>query len=575
VKPKASGPRAPRGRAAVRPWRPPRERLLVAAILAIHAGLALWGAARNSVTFDENFHVPDGVVVAARGDFGVSPVNPPLVKAAEGALALLAGARLPDPRVVATHEQWAVGESFMRRNADRYHRVFLAARMAVIALSVLLGLVVWWFARRLYGPAGGLLGLAFYAFSAEALAHAGVATLDLATGLAFTGALYAFWVFTRTGRGRAWIVLALWVGFAALTRFTSVALVPMFLLLAALGTLGRRFHRPARVWVGLAALALTTLLALQAGYLGRTSWRPIGDQRFHSARLEALQRAAPWFRLPLPDDFVHGLDVQAREGQGGTPTFLAGRVVTGRVWAYFPIALLAKWPLGFLAAVLGRGLHALRRRRRLWHEVFVLAPALMVLLSGMLVLQLNIGIRYLFPIVPLLCVWLGGFAAPARAARAMPAARRWARAGAVLALLQAVEVGAASPWYLAFFNAGLGGVGRGYWLVNDSNVDWGQGLIALRDEMRRRGIERVNLSYHGTTDPAVYGVDYLPFTGGDPDRRSDWIAVSSYYYVGMWQRMTTREGRTAEPLRIDFRGLWGHTPAATLAGCIYLFPVER
>jgi hypothetical protein len=272
---------------------------------------------------------------------------------------------------------------------------------------------------------------------------------------------------------------------------------------------------------------------------------------------------------------VRGFDIVTHEGQGGTPTYFAGQVHTGRVWSYFPIALLAKWPLGFLIALAARAAHGLRRRRRRWHEAFVLLPAAALLLSGMLVLQLNVGIRYLFPMVPLLCVWLGGFAAPAPAPRGQAHSLRWAKAGAVLALLQALEVGAATPWYLAFYNAAFGGVGGGYRLVNDSNVDWGQGLIALRDELRKRGIARVNLAYHGTTDPAVYGIDYIPFTGGDPDHRSDWIAVSSYYYVGLWQRMTTRAGRTRDPLRIDFRGLWGQKPVATPAGCIYLYPIVR
>src|SRR5439155_934666 len=30
-------------------------------LLAVHAALALWGAARNSVTYDENFHLPSGI----------------------------------------------------------------------------------------------------------------------------------------------------------------------------------------------------------------------------------------------------------------------------------------------------------------------------------------------------------------------------------------------------------------------------------------------------------------------------------------------------------------------------------
>lgn len=544
-------------------------------LLVLHAGLALWGAARNSVTFDENFHVPDGVVVFARGDFGVSPVNPPLVKTAEGMAARVAGARLPAAEVVATHDQWQVGESFMRNNADRYHRVFLAARVVVILLSLVLGLVVWWFARRLYGPAGGLLALGFYAFSSEALAHAGVATLDLATGLAITAALYAFWVFTRTGSWRWWAILAVVVGLAALTRFTTVTLAPMFVILAGLATALGRLRDPRRIWLGIGLLVFTTLAILQVGYMGRTSWRPLRDQTFQSSRLRSLQQTAPWLRLPLPNAFVTGLDIQAREGQGGTPTFLLGQVRTGRVWSYFPLALLAKWPLGLLGAMATRTWIMTRRRRRRWHECFVVLPMILLLLSAMAVLQLNIGIRYLFPIVPLACVWLGGFVDPSPVPRRAAGARRWVKVGAMLALLQAVEVSAASPWYLAFFNRAFGGVGGGYWLVNDSNVDWGQGLIGLRDELKRRGIARVNLAYHGTTDPALYGIDYLTYTGGDPDHASEWIAISSYYYVGLWQRMTTRAGRTPLPLRIDFSGLWGQKPVAVAAGCIYLYRVER
>src|SRR5262249_38640313 len=100
----------------------PRGRAWVAALLALHLGLALWGAARSSVTFDENFHLPAGVVEVARGRFDVSPVNPPLLKAVCGAVALAAGARLPADSAIVVREQSVVGESFMRRNADRYQR---------------------------------------------------------------------------------------------------------------------------------------------------------------------------------------------------------------------------------------------------------------------------------------------------------------------------------------------------------------------------------------------------------------------------------------------------------------------
>jgi hypothetical protein len=41
-------------------------------------------------------------------------------------------------------------------------------------------------------------------------------------------------------------------------------------------------------------------------------------------------------------------------------------------------------------------------------------------------------------------------------------------------------------------------------------VDWGQGLIALRDYMREEGLERVRLSYFGSALPEAYGIAYEP-----------------------------------------------------------------
>src|SRR5439155_1420464 len=214
----------------------------------------------------------------------------------------------------------------------------------------------------------------------------------------------------------------------------------------------------------------------------------------------------------------------------GTPTFLFGHERFEPIWYYFPLALLFKWPLGFLGALAHRGLRlGLGRDPPRRHQDWVLLPGLMFLLASMFLVQLNAGVRYVFPLLPLGCVWVGGLLR--RAPRA-PASAAHVRVALAWLVLAGIEAGACAPWYLTFFNWPSGGPGGGYRLVNDSNVDWGQGLIALRDEMRRRGIERIHLAYHGTTDPAIYGIDYVPYFGGTPGPESDWIAISSYYFVG-------------------------------------------
>jgi hypothetical protein len=246
-------------------------------------------------------------------------------------------------------------------------------------------------------------------------------------------------------------------------------------------------------------------------------------------------------------------------------TYLLGRVQQGSLWYYFPLALSFKLPLGTWGALVARAtIRPSEADDRGVPAGWVMGIAAAILLvMALFFTRYNFGIRYLLPLLPLACIWCGGLldASVQRPLR---------RTAVALALLLALESTLAAPWFLSFYNWPAGGPGGGDRLVNDSNVDWGQGLIALREEMAKRGIRRIHLSYHGTTDPAVYGIDYVPYLGGPVGPESEWLAVSSYYFVGLGQRMMTPHGRT-DRIGIDFRPLWSRIPDARPAGCMYLF----
>jgi len=80
-------------------------------------------------------------------------------------------------------------------------------------------------------------------------------------------------------------------------------------------------------------------------------------------------------------------------------------------------------------------------------------------------------------------------------------------------LLLATETLAARPHFIPFFNVLAGGTKGGINLLSDSNLDWGQGLPVLRRWMAARGVEKVNLCYFGTADPAAYGISFVPLAG--------------------------------------------------------------
>jgi hypothetical protein len=64
------------------------------------------------------------------------------------------------------------------------------------------------------------------------------------------------------------------------------------------------------------------------------------------------------------------------------------------------------------------------------------------------------------------------------------------------------------PDYLSYFNELIGGPGKGYLFLRDSNIDWGQDLPGLRKYMDENNIDNIRLLYFGTADPLYYGIEY-------------------------------------------------------------------
>jgi hypothetical protein len=131
----------------------------------------------------------------------------------------------------------------------------------------------------------------------------------------------------------------------------------------------------------------------------------------------------------------------------------------------------------------------------------------------------------LFPVIPLLFVWIGGLA-------------RWAsgsnfKTKALIAggCLQAVSALAAFPNYLAYFNPLASMLGGGYRYVRGSDVDWGQGLKALGCYLRQNNIPVVSLRHFGPAEPSFYGIRAEPLTEEDVKAPSKKFYAISLFYL--------------------------------------------
>jgi hypothetical protein len=214
----------------------------------------------------------------------------------------------------------------------------------------------------------------------------------------------------------------------------------------------------------------------------------------------------------LPAAYVQGL-ASATASASVRYSFLLGRVSIHGFTYYFVITPLVKMPLPVLFLLtwgVGHALHGIRRGRPGY--ALLLVPAV-VYYAASLNGRLNIGHRHLLPMYPFLFV-LAGSAAAVLWKRKLKAAL-----GLVLSAWLLVGTVAVAPNYLTYFNELGGGPRGGLSIVVDSNLDWGQGLPALKRWMDDARVSRIYLSYFGSAWPEAYGIDYVALPSFFPLQR--------------------------------------------------------
>lgn len=471
--------------------------VLVALLLAQMAAAMVTTAVRQTPTIDEPVYVATATDYLHEHRLRYNPEHPPL-----GKLLIAAGVAVASPRYDPSYTgtQGEVGRHLLYESGNDPWRLMLWARLPVIALTLLFGLVVFAFARELVSTAGGLVALALYAFSPDVIAHGSLATLDApAAGFVLTAAWLAW---RARHRPRRYVPLAgAALGAAVATKMSALPAIPVVMLLAALSVWSARggADRRRRVllgFAGAAVVALTAVAVVWAAYLAV-------DPRLRFVPAEPVPavhglRGRLTDLLPLPEAYRAGMRVQFGLEDYPWQGYLFGHVYTGSLWYYLPTALLVKTPLGLLALGAAGAVAALTVRRLRPTAPYLLLPPV-VLLGAAMTGSRDFGTRYALFVPMFLAV----------AAAAVPALR-WRRAmlpTGLLVLWVAVSSLRTFPYYLPYANEAFGGPARTHRLLHDSNVDWGQDLGRLADRLRQRYPgERVWLVYKGSGVPSSYGI---------------------------------------------------------------------
>jgi len=519
--------------------RNPRRGIWAAIAFLLLAGI---GVARVVATYkifnqttDEPAHLATGMEWLDRGTYSLEPLHPPLAR-----VAIALGPYLSGIRLTGQGNVWAEGNEMLFARGRYLHNLALA-RLGVLPFFLLASFLVWCWSRRRYGEAPAFVAALLFTSSPVILAHAGVATTDMAITGTFTWALLAFVnLLDEPGYSRA-AILGLAVGLAVLSKFSALVFLPacgLALLLWRWLAETRRAEKKAATsefrWArGVAVAALAAFLVVWGGYrfsVGSITTvadrpHPTLDRTFgamgapHNVAYAVSE--AHW--IPAPAFFRGIAEVRQKEAQGHKG-YLLGQIRLTGWWYFFPVALAVKTTLPFLLLA-GAGAFCLLRsgwRERDWIAAAPVVAALALLLVSM-TSHINIGIRHILPIYPLLAI-----AAGVGTCRLWKIAKsKYVGALLVLPLLawHLASSARAHPDYLAYFNE-LAGQHPERILI-DSDLDWGQDLLRLSAALRERGIEEVSIAYAGSADLDMSRFGLPRFHILAPYQRADgWIAIS-------------------------------------------------
>ncbi len=490
-------------------------RLLLLLLLGTQTALLLHAAWTDSVVVDEAGQLASGLVHWVSGDFRPYHVNPPLLRLAGTAPVLLFRPAVPLPKYqgfAGERPEALLANQFAHANAGGYVAMVRVGRLATIALTLLASWLLWDLGRETHGETGGMVVVGMWVFCPLALGHGHFLTMDM--GAAAFG-LLAYRAFTRylsegTPVNAAGTGFAL--GLAVMAKFTLLIFLPLFLVWALLEAWARRASWRRLIFhLAIGAAVWAVVVHACYGFPRPVTW--LKDFRFVSLALggqpmtaEGANRfqgtALGWVPVPLPEEMVLGIDVQRSDFERTLRSYLRGEHRQGGWWYYYLYALLVKLPVGHLVLVLA-GVVAtvirLRTRKGFWRPW---VPGLLLLTLVSSQTGFSHHLRYCLPALPFLYLGAG--------AVVWPGGKIWLQGVAVVALfVSAASTLANHPHHVAYFNELAGGPANGHAHLLDSNLDWGQDLLRLRDWLDEHPEARpIYLAAAHAVDPGVFGITY-------------------------------------------------------------------
>ena len=545
--------------------------ILAIFFVALMLVLAIISMRQESAIMDEVAHIPAGYSYLTQRDMRLNPEHPPLLKDLSAIPSALFMKNINFPKDLKSwtedvNGQWDFGFNFLYNSGNDADKIIFWARIPMLLLLILMGLILYKWTKELYGKWPALLAIVLFSFETTFIAHGRYVTTDVGAAFGFFAAIYFFVKYVQNQNKKNLILAGVFFGIAQLIKFSLFLLVPFFAMMIFIWVFAKAKEQGGGFWKLLINRGIKLLIIFVIGYLlvypvywFHTSNYPYERQlsdtietasHFH---LKATYKPLVWMaKQPVLRPYAQyfmGLFMVFQRATGGNTTYFLGEV-TNKGWkSYFPIVYAIKPPLVmhvltifallFIAwqckkplfkGLYSRTVRSFKDHFPEWTMILFLA----VFWASSLTSNLNIGVRHILPTFPFVFILVSG-----QIDKFFNYLRNKNESvkGPMVALIffllwYALSSLAVFPYYLTHFNELVGGPTKGHLYVTDSNLDWGQDVKRLKSwidqynscikgenpekcinertdlsgvpEEARKPIEKIKFDYFGGATPEYY-----------------------------------------------------------------------
>ena len=599
---------------------------IAAAILVLMICLSFFTMRGDSAIVDEIAHIPAGYSYLKYGDYRLNPEHPPLLKDLAAAPLLILNPKFPDQIAAWTRDangQWEAGWNFLYHIGNDADAILFYSRLPILTLGLLLGVCLYLFCLKRYGPPTALLALALYALSPNIIAHNHFVTTDLGIAAFTFFAVWSFLEWLKSPRSPKHIALAtVFFALAQVAKFSAVMLVPFFIVLVGLKIVVALRGKDLRKLLAHYGLGLLTIFgvggvlvwlfyvphtinmsaAMQDKLI--TSSLPTGYYNLYGKYLAQLNDIA--ILKPLVQ-YLLGVFMVVNRVQSGNITYLLGHVTNQSFPLYFPVSFILKTPLPMLVLIITTvvaGIVGYVRKTplRVWSNFKTYAKSHFAELTFMLFIlyysyisitgNLNLGVRHLFPMMPFVFILVAKKSVDLYHSVSKQNYKTAIGIGlSVLVAWYGLGTVLQFPAYVPYINEAFGGSSQGSRYLSDSNVDWGQDGKRLVEYVNSNPeIDKIAVDYFGGADMRYYfckrryddqgvlianstsydcgGSKYIEWHVNYGRPKTKYIAVSETYLVSdlFYQKY--------KPRPYDYQWLRDKQPVKRIGDSIYIYQVR-